>query len=198
MASGHRHPADANAKPLDEKLANSYYERAKPLIEACEVVRKYQVPWLANRTRDCKKVFVDESVPAVLKCGIDTGLSLPWHEIPECLAMDDGLPYDEGTPSAHVDIATPLERREVERQKPDDPDIWKTYTEEMDGYIREVDAEKLKNVPPEMDTRVFTDDKEKKIIEELIAAGEADVEAGGKAKSTGIIRKGIPGAVIAW
>jgi HK97 family phage prohead protease len=173
MSSGHRHGNEKAASAL----ADGYYDRARPLVDACTVDRSYQCPWLANRTRDCKIVFVDESVPVVLECGVNTDLSLPWHEIPECLAMDDGLPYDEGSPSAHVDVATPLERREVARQFPDDPDIWAKYTDEMDGYIRDVDAENLTHVPPEMDTRVFTDDGEKKIIEELIAAG-ADPDEG--------------------
>ncbi len=167
MSAGHRHGNEKAASAL----ADSYYDRAKVLIDACTVNRSYQCPWLANRTRDCKTVFVDDSVPVTLKCGVNTDLSLPWHEIPECLAMDDGLPYDEGTPSAHVDVATPLERREVERQFPDDPDIWSKYSDEMDGYIKEVDDETITHVPPEMDTRVFTDDHEKKIIDELIAAG---------------------------
>ena len=52
-------------------------------------------------------------------------------------AENDGLVYDD----AHNKVANPLERRAVEAQKPDDPDIWRAYSDEMDGYIRAVDDE---------------------------------------------------------
>ena len=108
-----------------EAIADRYYARAKKLVEACMVVTKYDQPWLANRTRDGKIVSIDKRIPRYLKCGVDTWRSLPWHELSELLAMDDGLPYDHDSPggndelTAHNDVATPLERREVERRSPE-------------------------------------------------------------------------------
>jgi HK97 family phage prohead protease len=165
MTAGHRHDGERAASAL----ADEYYDRCAALVAACEVVDTYDIPWLANRSRNFKRVYRDRRVPRFLKCGIDTNLSLPWHEIPEGVAMDDGLPYDTGTPNAHGDVATPLERREVERQKPDDPDIWSKYTEEMNGYIRAVDDETIERVPADMDLRVFAED-DRALLEEIIAA----------------------------
>lgn len=169
MSAGHHHGGERAASAL----ADQYYDSAAPLVAACTVDRSCDVPWLANRSRNLKTVYVDRRVPNILKCGIDTDLSLPWHEIPEGQAMDEGLPYDEGTPSAHCDVATPLERREVERQKPDDPDIWAKYTDEMDGLIRAVDDESIERVPLDMDLRVFAED-DRALLEEIIAAQQAE------------------------
>jgi hypothetical protein len=168
-----------DGKTAFPKLVEKYRKLAEPLVEACAVDRAHTVPWLANRTRDCKTVFIDESIPQKLpKTGVDTGKTLPWHEIPECLAMDDGLPYDEGEPNAHADVATPLERAEVERQGAD----WAEYSAEMAAYIKEVDDEAMTDIPTEIDTRVFTEDDDKKTIDELIAAGDLDPEAGNRAR----------------
>jgi hypothetical protein len=164
MAAGHRHDGERAASALADK----YLDTAAPVVAACTVDRSYDVPWLANRTRDLKTVWVDRRVPKILKCGINTDESLPWHELPEGQAMDDGMPYDEGDPNAHCDVATPLERRNVESQKPDDPEIWKKYTDEMDGFIRAVDDETIERVPLDMDLRVFADD-DRALLEKIMA-----------------------------
>ena len=142
------------SQPLPKDVLQEYQRRAAPLVALCVVDRSYDQPWLANRTRDCRKVFVDRHVPRILKCGVDTDKTLPWHEIPECLAMDDGHYYDW----SHENVATPLERAAVEAQAPHDPDIWKKYTSEMDGYIRSVDDETVTYVAPDQDLREFADD----------------------------------------
>jgi HK97 family phage prohead protease len=180
MSAGHKHGDERAAS----KLADDYYDRGSALVAACTVDGSYDVPWLANRSRDLKVVYRDRRVPRILECGIDTDLSLPWHELPEGAAMDDGLPYDEGSPNAHCDVATPLERREVERQKPDDPDIWAKYTAEMDGYIREVDDESIARVPLDMDLRVFAED-DRKLLEQIIAAQDAEKSAPRRGRAAG-------------
>jgi hypothetical protein len=169
VSAGHRHDNERAATAL----ADEYYESTAALVANCTVNREFDVPWLANRTRDLKTVWVDKRVPKILKCGIDTDQSLPWHELSEGEAMDDGLPYDEGDPSAHCDVATPLERRNVESQKPDDPDIWKKYEDEMNGLIRAVDDETIERVPLDMDLRVFAED-DRKLLEEIMAAQKAE------------------------
>jgi hypothetical protein len=73
-------------------------------------------------------------------------------------------------PTAHDDVATPLEREAVEAQRPDDPDIWKKYTDEMDGYIREVDDETITRVAPDQDLRQFAED-DRRLLRKIIAAG---------------------------
>lgn len=192
MSAGDRHGDERAASAL----ADRYHETAAPLVAACAIDDSCDVPWLANRSRNLKTVYRDRHVPRQLKCGIDTDRSLPWHEIPEGQAMDDGLPYDEGTPNAHGDVATPLERREVERQKPHDPDIWKKYTDEMNGYIRAVDDELIKRVPLDMDLRVFAQD-DRALLQKIIAAQMAETGDADKRLSMGLQRKFISGAMIA-
>jgi hypothetical protein len=166
MSSGHRHGGERAAS----SLADDYYARTKALVDACEVIGTYDCPWVANRSRDGKRVYRDKRVPEILKCGINTSKTLPWHELSELLAMNDGLPYDKGTPNAHCDVATALERRAVEAQVPDDADIWRKYSDEMDGYIREVDDETIERVPPDMDLRPFEED-DRALLQKLIDAG---------------------------
>jgi hypothetical protein len=171
MSSGHHH---GDAAELDTAITTpDFIAQCAALVDACIVDDSFDVPWLANRSRDLTKVYRDRRVPRMLKCGIDTNRSLPWHEIPEAKAMDAGLPYDEGKPSAHVNVATPLERAEVERQKPDDPDIWTKYSDEMDGYVRAVDDESIERVPLDMDLRVFADD-DRALLDKIIAAQQAE------------------------
>jgi hypothetical protein len=165
MSAGHTH---AGEDELDTSIATpGFILECAALIAAAIVDSEHDVPWLANRSIDYSRVYKDRRLPDILpKTGIDTRKSLPWHEIPEGRAMDLGLVYLP----AHNTIATPLERAEVERQKPGDPDIWKAYTEEMDGFISEVDKESLVNVPDDMDLRVF--EGYQKILDVIMAALE--------------------------
>jgi hypothetical protein len=39
------------SQPLPVSILDRYRERAKPLVDACEVIRTYDQPWLANRDR---------------------------------------------------------------------------------------------------------------------------------------------------
>ena len=148
--------------PIYKTLADTYRARTAKLVAACTIDRSYDQPWLANRSADGRIVYIDRRVPRILKCGIDTDKTLPWHELGEMLAMNDGLRYDTDSPgkgpTAHNDVATPLERQAVEAQRPDDPDIWKKYTDELDGYIREVDNETITHVAPDQDLRQFAED----------------------------------------
>src|SRR5580700_5916638 len=159
-----------------EDIADRYYERTKALVEACEVTYEFSQPWLANRTRypvDGRYVVsIDKRIPKILKCGVDTSKSLPWHELSELLAMNAGLPYDHDSPgakgklTAHNDVATPLERREVERQK---SGAWAEYTHEIDGYILEVDDERIEHVMPNQDLRQFAED-DRALLRKIIRA----------------------------
>jgi hypothetical protein len=181
MSAGHRHGDERAASAL----ADEYYDRTKALVDACEVVASYDVPWLANRSTDGKRVYRDKRVPKVLPTtGIDTDKTLPWHELGEWAAENDGYSYDD----AHTKVANPLERKAVEAQKPDDANIWGAYSEEMDGYIREVDDESIENVPPDIDLRPFKDD-DRKLLQELIAAGADSKSA--TASLPGLTRQSI-------
>jgi hypothetical protein len=168
---------------LDQTIADSYYDRTAKLVANCVVTYAYDQPWLANRSRypvDGRMVVsIDQRIPRTLKCGIDTSKSLPWHELSEWLAMNAGLPYDHSSPggrghvTAHNDVATPLERQEVERQKPDDPTIWARYTHEMDGLIIDVDDERIEHTMPGQDLRQFEED-DRKLLRETMAAETKD------------------------
>jgi hypothetical protein len=174
MTSGHRHGGEKQAS----LLADQYYERTAALVDACTVVRTFDMPWAANRSKDGKRVYIDQHVPAILPITkIETGKTVPWHELGEWLGMNDGYVYDD----AHNKIANPLERRAVEAQRPDDSDIWRKYSAEFDGYIRAIDDETITHVPADTDERPFTDDHEKKIIAELIAAGDTSASMGPRA-----------------
>jgi hypothetical protein len=188
-AGGPRH---AVAYPA---LVDHYRAPTARLVAACVVDASYDQPWLANRSADGRVVYRDRRVPRVLRCGIDVDKTLPVHELSEFLAMNDGLRYDKDSPgkgpTAHDDVATPLEREAVEAQKPDDPDIWKKYTEELDGYIREVDDETITRVAPDQDLRQFAED-DRALLRKIIAAGHGQgdgrvglSDAGGRRDPTG-------------
>jgi hypothetical protein len=184
LRGGFRHPRHLNDSagaprrvPTFPTLAEAYRARTARLVAACTIDRSYDQPWLANRSADLRRVYIDRRVPRILKCGIDTDKTLPVHEISEALAMNDGLRYDESSPgkgpTAHNDVATPLEREAVEAQRSDDPDIWKKYTEELDGYIREVNDETITRVAPDQDLRQFAED-DRELLRRIIAAEKRD------------------------
>lgn len=163
MSAGHRHGGEKQAS----LLADEYYARTKQLVDACTIDATHDVPWLANRSTDGKTVYRDKHVPKILPLTkIDCDKTLPWHELGEWLCENDGVDYDD----AHTKVANPLERRAVEAQRPDDPGIWRKYSDEMDGYIRDVGDETITDVPADIDLRPFEDD-DRKLLEELIAAG---------------------------
>ncbi len=165
MSAGHQ---AADADVLDTSVATpEFIAQCAAVIAACTVIDSYDIPYLANRSIDGARVYRDRRVPGVLaKTGIDTKLSLVWHELPEWLAMNAGLSYL----AAHKGVATPLERREVERQKPNDPNIWAAYSEEMDGFIRAVADETIEKVPGDLDLRPYEDENDRKVLAELMAA----------------------------
>jgi hypothetical protein len=155
VSSGHRH----TQKITDPHLADQYEAKTRALVDACTVIPGYTVYYVSIRSKDGKIVFIDHRVPRILKCGVDTWRSLPTHELGEWLAENDGLSYDKSPgPSAHVDVATPLELREVRRQFPNDPGIVLRYNREMDYYIDLIDNSRMTDPPPETmtDTRPYT------------------------------------------
>lgn len=121
-----------------------YRKKAKKLVEEAEIDRDYHVLEIADRSRDGNTVYIDEHVPRKV-AGIDTDVSLAWHELSEWLAMNDGMSYDD----AHNNVATPLEREYVGDAK------WAAYQDEFDKYEHEIEDLDETDVPPDIDLRVY-------------------------------------------
>jgi hypothetical protein len=135
--------ADDTLAPIPSGLV----ERTRALVVNCQINRQYRVYTLANRTRDGRIVYIDNLVPAILPMsGVDTGASLPYHELAELLLMDDGMAYI----FAHH-IANSVERSVV------GPDLWPVYSQEMDRLINLIEwADKdWLDEPPDQDQRVL-------------------------------------------
>jgi HK97 family phage prohead protease len=177
MSAGHH--ADRNDVPV---IDDDFYRRVTDLVDAARVDRDHTIPWLANRSIDGRVVFIDECVPVILpKTQINTGLTLPYHELGEWLGMNEGKVYDE----AHQSCGNPCEKRRVEELGGD----WQAYQEEIEAYVREVADEAMTSVPADIDKRVFVDDDDK-------AALEAIIEDNKGFRMTAV-RKFLQGAVVA-
>ena len=177
MSAGHHaHRDDVPA------IGDAFYQRVKDLVDACTRDRNHTIPWLANRSVDGRIVFIDESVPSVLpETRLNTGETLPYHELGEWLGMNEGMEYDE----AHKSRGNPCEKRRVEELGGD----WQAYQEEIEIYIRQGDDEAMTDVPADIDKRVFVDDDDK-------AALEAIIEDNKGFRMTAV-RKFLQGAVVA-
>jgi Caudovirus prohead serine protease len=176
MSAGHTAHGD-DVPAIDD----DFYARVKDLVDACKRDRDHTIPWLANRSVTGLTVYIDVSVPKILpKTQIDTGETLPYHELGEWLGMNEGLVYDE----AHATRGNPSEKRRVEELG----GVWANYQAEMAEYIREVDDEAMTNVPADIDKRVFVDDDDKAALEAIIADNK---------RASTMERKFISGAVIA-
>jgi hypothetical protein len=67
--------------------------------------------------------------------------------------MKLGMPYEQ----AHKDKATPAERAAVEA----DGVSWKEYEAIVDGYLKEIEHEKGKSLPPLLYKKPYEHDKAK-------------------------------------
>jgi hypothetical protein len=144
------------------EVDDAFYQRVKILVDDCKRDRDRTIPWTANRTIDGRVVLIDHLVPQVLpKTGINTGETLPYHELGEWLGMNEGDDYD----TAHATKGNPCEKRRVEELGGD----WDAYQAEIGEYIRLVEDEAMTNVPADIDKRVFVDDDDKAALEAIIA-----------------------------
>jgi len=162
MSAGH-HAHRNNVPAIDD----AFFARIKLLVDTCRIDRDHTIPWLANRSIDGRGVYIDVSVPTILpKTQINTGLTLPYHELGEWLGMNEGKEYNE----AHQSCGNPCEKRRVEELGCD----WQAYQEEMQAYVREVDDEAMTRVPADIDKRVFIDDDDKAALEAIIADNQGN------------------------
>jgi HK97 family phage prohead protease len=146
MSAGHN--ADRDDVP---EIDDAFYQRVKNLVDDCSVGRTHTILWLANRSINGRRVYIDEKVPNVLpRSGMNTGLTFPFHELGEWLGMDDGLIYGE----AHRTRGNPCEKRRVLELGGD----WDLYQDECAEYIRDNDREPISDVPADIDQRVYVGD----------------------------------------
>lgn len=157
MSAGHAAHRD-DVPDIDD----AFYARVKILVDDCKRDRDHTIPWLANRTIDGRTCLIDSIVPQKLPItGIDTGETLPYHELGEWLGMNEGLDYD----TSHAARGNPCEKRRVEELGGN----WDDYQAEMAGYIRLVGDEAMTNVPADIDKRVFIDDDDTAALEAILA-----------------------------
>jgi hypothetical protein len=124
-------------------------------VAAARINRDYHVLEIADRSKDAKTVYIDEHVPAKVQ-GVDTNVSLAWHELSEWAAMNDGMPYLQ----AHRRVANALEKEYVGAKK------WEAYQREFDKYLHEIEDGVVKDAPPDVDLRVY-EGKELKLMTRL-------------------------------
>ena len=151
-AGDHRHDDTAADVPAD------YWERTRALVARARVNRTFTIPYLANRSTDGKRVYIDDSVPTRV-AGVLTGRTLPWHELSEWLAMNDGMSYQD----AHRTVANPVERKRVEQLGGN----WHDYCAAFGPLIRRVDDEQITKVPSDIDLRPYEDEHDRAAMAEL-------------------------------
>ena len=127
MSAGDRRHADTPSTAPD-----GYFARAAALVADCVINRKFTIPYLANRSQNGATVYIDREVPDEV-AGVHAARTLPWHELAEWLAMNDGMDYE----TAHHDVANPVERQRVEELGGD----WGEYCEAFAPLIKKVGDE---------------------------------------------------------
>jgi hypothetical protein len=156
-AGDHRH------SDVPAKAPGDYYERAKAMVKACDIVRGFTIPYAANRSIDGKRYYPDDDLPKEI-AGVTLDRTVPIHEFAEFLAMNDGMKY----PEAHHDVANPAERQAVEEEGGD----WKAYCAGFAPVIKQVDREVITRVPQDLDLRPYQDEDDHAVMAELAAAGD--------------------------
>jgi hypothetical protein len=121
-----------------------------------EVIRKYDVPYLAGSSDDSKRVYIDRRVPRRLSIKLANGKGRKWvdpadflvaHETAEHKAMKAGKSYEK----AHHENGNVAEQALVRKHGLD----WKHYEEVMDGLADHTEHEHPKNPPPDLYTKPY-------------------------------------------
>jgi hypothetical protein len=148
----------------------------RDLLQDFTVNRDFDIPFLANRSRDGKTVYIDRHIPEEMKAGdkpFDPAKTLPWHELSEWFYMHEAkLPYD----AAHRLATFVWEKPRVEALGLD----WKEYQDAFGGEIEHNEKRVPEKSPPDIDLSPYIDDNDHKTLRELMHAGakvpEKDVE----------------------
>lgn len=145
---------NAEAEEDVPSIDDGFYERVRSIVAKAQIDRAHTIPWLANRSRDCSVIYIDEIVPLILPVTkLRSADVIPYHEAGEWMGMEDGYPY----PEAHSRFGNSCEKRRVEEFGV----TWEAYSDDLAPYIKENETEEMTKVPSDIDERVFSGNKHK-------------------------------------
>lgn len=134
-------------------------------MKAVKIDRTFEVPGVANRSKDGKTVYIDDHLPIRIKDGtgkaFDPSQTLAWHEISEFVLMNHGADYLD----AHALATEEFEKPHVEAMGL----TWPKYQEAMGGEIAANEARNVKEPPPNIDKRPFEHGMDEKHLKEVDA-----------------------------
>ncbi len=137
-------------------------DAVKELIKSVNVNRKYDIPYVAGYSKDGKTVYIDKDVPRNHRFNkklYSLEQFLVVHEVVEKIFEDK---LHSNYFYAHQ-LALRLERQSVEAHGID----WKEYDDFMQQWIKEVDHEKIKIVPHDLDLKPYYDSKDYALIKHM-------------------------------
>lgn len=157
---GHRHVPKILSKKAKQMMSDDKFKARMAKCHLTPINKNYDIPYLAGYSNDGKTVYIDRHLKTKWN-GVDLTHFLRIHECAEKAILDiDHLTYQE----AHH-IATHLERQAVEQAGLS----WKEYSAYLDPYIKKVHHEHLDNVPKDLDLQPYADEKDKKVLKDLMA-----------------------------
>lgn len=165
MSAGHfEHRHDALPAGLRSYLTPQLLAKAEKLVKKAKVVEGYDSPYLIGRSTNFARLYPDRHLPRSLKAkgkSFDPVKTTAIHEAVEWLLMkEDGLKYQD----AHR-VATRAERNYVEDLGLD----WKSYSAELDNYIKGAEHAKIRRVPSDFDLGPFEDEHDRAHLKALKA-----------------------------
>jgi hypothetical protein len=127
--------------------------------------RKHDIPYLAGYSEDGKTIYIDRHMPRSFRYrgrNIETDRFLILHEEVEKTLIDQlGLHYLH----AHQ-IATRAEQAAVRAAGIG----WREYDRFMQKYVKRIGDERLRKVPPDLDTRPYRDEHDDDLLRRMLAA----------------------------
>lgn len=130
------------------------------LIEHPNINRKFDIPYLAGSNDDGGKTYIDKRLPKFINIDgkkLDPSKYLNIHEQIEHALMEElNLPYAK----AHF-IAEAYERSALEK----DGFKWMDYEHVLDGYIDEIEHEKIKTAPDDLYKKPYCKSLKNKLSE---------------------------------
>ena len=143
------------------KLANSE-ELRKKIKRTIKVDRSYDIPYIADYSKDGKTVFIDRHFKSKLN-GIDVSPFVIIHEVTEKTVLDNyGLRYHR----AHL-IAEHIEKEKVKEAGLE----WNKYQTFVMSQYKGMHHEKLVRVPHNLDLTPYRDSHDYEVMKELMKVG---------------------------
>src|SRR5918912_258374 len=154
--------AHQRSEDISDDVMNEVVKALRKRV--AKVDHSYDIPYIAGYSKDARTIYIDRHLPRTFRSWTSRVYVTPFlltHEIVEKALLDElGLHYLH----AHQ-IAIRSERAAVEAAGVS----WRTYEGFMKKHEKQIEREALQRVPADLDLTPYRDEKDFKLLRQLVA-----------------------------